>query len=118
MIWEPGKDEDRRNGVGRRLEDRNTCSFHKIKCRAIEKNEIHIEQLFEKMATKDDVKEMKDLIKTKAPRWVVTLFITTSVIIFLTVIGWIGLRLEAIPKIEANQEILMDAFRIEPVPKK
>lgn len=110
--------EERRKEI-RRVGDRDVCPFHKIKCDQIHKNENHIEQLFEKMATKEDIKDMRKAIEkideSKAPRWVVGTMIVTAVPILIALVVWLGSRLDTVYVMKANQEILMKAFDIQPV---
>jgi hypothetical protein len=106
--------EDRRKMI-RRESDRAVCAFHDIKCKAISKNETHIEQLFERTATKEDLKEMREDIKSKAPRWVLIVLVGITITMF----GWIATRIEEkfewLYIVKANQEILLKIFHIEPI---
>jgi len=108
--------EDRRKHI-RRESDRSVCAFHDIKCSAIHKNEAHIEQLFERTATKEDLKEMREDIKSRAPRWVLIILVGITITMF----GWIATRMEekfdTIHTIKANQEVLLKAFHIQPKQK-
>jgi hypothetical protein len=113
MVWDK---IDRRKQV-RREADRAVCPYHDLKfnqvCGNITNNNKDIEEVKKNMVTKDDLKDIKDAVKAKAPRWVLVTFIVTAVPIFLAVMGWIGTRLDTVTKIEANQKILMDALSID-----
>jgi len=106
-----------RIGNGRRWEDNRTCPFHKRTIADIKENKENIKAIEDDMVKKEDLVDIKKAINSKAPRWVVALMITTGVPILIALMVWIGSRLDVISKVAANQEVIMQAFDIEAVPK-
>jgi hypothetical protein len=117
MVW-TGK--ERRQQI-RRDADRAVCPYHDLKfnqvCGNLNNNDQAIKEIKENMVTKEDFKEIKKSISSKAPRWVVVTMITTAVPIVIALMVWIGSRLDTISSVEANQKVIMEAFDIEAVPK-
>jgi hypothetical protein len=85
MQQEAWQGEERRKKV-RRESDREVCAFHKIKCGAIAENKTLIHQIEEKMATREDIRELKGTMSGLVPKWAFVLFVTTSI----TIGGFIG----------------------------
>jgi hypothetical protein len=111
MNWDGN---ERREHI-RRKADREVCAFHDIKCREIQSNKNTIHEIEGKMATKDDLNHLWDEVKVKAPRWVLILLVG----LMITVVGWLiaGMekRFNQVYILNANQQILLKAFDIQPV---
>jgi hypothetical protein len=126
MVWNK---TERRKGRGRRVDDDlNLCPFHKTKCDEIYRNRDRIDELKDSIVTRKEFEKMDIAIKSKAPRWVLVLFITTSVIVgglvfnaILTGIKETHAEMKNVGEnfweLKANQKILLQAFNITPISK-
>ena len=128
MVWD--KNERRKNN-GRRMSDKvEVCPFHDLQCKAVLKNRDIIEDLKTTYITKEDLKEVYQVInavkKEKADWKVLSLYIASSVVAFGLFIGIMlyetrdsKQKIEVVRTnvtiMEANQKVLMRAFNIEPL---
>jgi len=110
------------------INENKYCPLHNIKCKDIERNQEEINKIKEVLIKREEWEDMKKEIRSKAPRWVLVLFITTSITIGGTIgasILW-GVRESnkeiksvnnSMIMMQANQRILLEAFDIKPIEK-
>ena len=98
------------------------CPFHRLKCKEIEKNRKDIDEMKDKLATKADLKEIKDAVEKKMPLWALASFILIGM--GVSTYFTYDLRANArevktinlnVSTLKANQDLLLRAFNITPL---
>ena len=114
MIEREWEGEERRKVV-RRRNDRDICPFHDLACGAIEENKSNIRDMEKIMATKEDLDNLWNDVKTRSPRWVLVLLVGLMAGILAWMVTGMESKFDQLYVLKANQEILLKAFHIEPI---